>query len=107
MSAFRIMAMLAALLVLASSGAVVAGQRARLGVGLVILPECPPVPTTAAGAATHTPGQDADPPEPFPDAEALRRCQGEVARVDIRPEATLEPAASTRRPGTQALVIEF
>lgn len=107
MSALRIMVMLAALLVLASSGAAVAGQRARLGVGLMILPECPPLPTAAPDTPTHTPGRQAHPPEPFPYAEALRRCQGGDVRVDIRPEATLEPAASIRRPGAQALVIEF
>lgn len=112
MSPARTAAVLAALLMLASSGAVLSAQRARLGVGLVILPDCRPAPSPDPDTdAPPPPAPQAAPLSHPPELETLARCSGGVARVVARAADAVDPRPPPGDPGakatTQVLLIEF
>lgn len=110
MSPFRSTALLAALVLLASSPGAIAEQRAGLGVGLVIVRECTPGPAREPHAAqARAPGQQAIPPGFPTELETLARCSGGAARLATQPPEAADPPRPPEdvEASRQILLIEF
>lgn len=106
----RLSLFLCALLLTLLAAPVPAGQRARLGVGMTILPACPSIAGlqdegTADAVEQGEVARDAR--EMEPDLDTLRRCMAGATRVVRHRQDTLDHPPPGARRSTQVLLIEF
>lgn len=94
------------MLALSSAGAA-DSRRAGLGVGLVIVPECPPAASTASEGAVPRDPQAATGARETADPETLRHCNPAPARVASQPHGSLRPPPPPEARARDAVLIEY
>lgn len=107
MAPARTPVILAAMLLMAASSMALAGQRAKLGVGLTILPACPPSAPPGDDDSRSPPGPATAPMRTPPDLERLRHCAGQGAREVSRHWVAADHPPAGADATSRVVLIEF